>query len=257
MTANADPQCVTISGISNIGTGDWLSVETGVNNEFVQVTGTTATGACAAANQIQAVFIMNHTTPSTTFPFRVASYKLPYPTGILTGASTSSDHVLDFYGDINDDGVINYVVYSLQPTTTPSTTLSINGRDYTLYNLMRSTTPVTFTAGAVRNAASPVVRNVLYQDITTVNPTGPTGKTLFAYPSTILMGIVPNQTTVVGTVVITMCIAVNPQNMETNQVEWRIMSTQIRPLNLSAAVQVNQAGGYKFLPATPAGLPMQ
>lgn len=257
VTANADPQCVTVNSISNIGTGDWLSVDTGVNNEFVQVTGTTATGACAAANQVQAVFIMNHTAPSTTFPFRVASYKLPYPTGIMTGASTSSDHVLEFYGDINDDGVINYVVYSLQPTTTPSTTLSINGQNYTLYNLMRSITPVTFAAGATNSAASPVVRNVLYQDVTIANPTGPTGKPLFAYPSTILVGIVPNLTSVVGTVVITMCVAVNPQNIETNQVEWRIMSTQIRPLNLSAAVQVSQAGGYKFLPVTPAGLPMQ
>jgi hypothetical protein len=102
-----------------------------------------------------------------------------------------------------------------------------------------------------------VVRNVLYRDISTANPTGPTGKALFAYPSTILVGIVPNQTTVVGTVVITLCVAVNPQNIETNRVEWRIMSTQIRPLNLSAAVQVNQAGGYKFLPMTPVGLPMQ
>jgi Tfp pilus assembly protein PilW len=256
VTANADPQCVTINSISNIGTGDWLSVDTGVNNEFVQVTGTTATGACATANQIQAGFIMNHTTPSTTLPFRVASYKLPYPTGILTGTDTSSDHVLEFYGDINDDGVINYVVYSLQPTTTPSTTISINGQNYTLYSLMRSITPVTFAAGATNIAASPVVRNVLYRDISTANPTGPTGKPLFAYPSTILVGIVPNQTTVVGTVVITMCVAVNPQNIETNHIEWRIMSTQIRPLNLSAAVQVNQAGGYKFLPATPAGLPM-
>ena len=256
VTANADPQCVTINDISEIGTGDWLSVDSGVNNEFVQVTGTTATGACASANQIQAVFIMNHTSPSTTFPFRVASYKLPYPTGILTGAGTSSDHVLEFYGDINGDGVISYVVYSLQATT-PPVTVSINGQNYTLYDLMRSITPVTFGAGAKNSPPSPMVRNVIYQDITSVNPIGPTGKPLFAYPSTILVGIVPNQTTVVGTVAINLCIAVNPQNIETNQMEWRIMSTQIRPLNLSAAVQVNQAGGYKFLPLTPLGLPMQ
>jgi len=256
ITASAVPQCVTINSISNIGTGDWLSVDTGTNNEFVQVTGTTATGACASANQFQAVFIMNHISPSTTFPFRVASYKLPYPTGILTGAGTSGDHVLEFYGDINDDGVINYVVYSLQPTTTPATTLSINGQNYTLYNLMRSITPVTFSAGTKNNAPSPVVRNILYQATTAPNPTGPTGKPLFSFPNTILVGIVPNQNTVVGTVVITMCVAVNPTNIETNRLDWRIMSTQIRPLNLSAAVQVNQAGGYKFLPETPTGLPM-
>lgn len=256
VTADANPKCVTINGIASIGTGDWLSVDTGSNNEFVQVTGTTATGACASANQIQAVFIMNHVSPGTTFPFRVASYKLPYPTGILTGTGTSSDHVLEFYGDINDDGKINYVVYSLQPATTPATTVAINGQNYTLYNLMRSITPVTFSAGATKGAASPLVRNVLYQDLTTASPTGPTGKPLFSFPSTILVGIVPNQNTVVGTVIITLCVAVNPQNVETNRVDWRVMSTQIRPLNLSAAVEVNQAGGYKFLPQTPTGLPM-
>src|SRR5690348_10523932 len=195
VTPNADPQCVTISDISSIGTGDWLSVDTGVNNEFVQVTGTTATGACAGANQIQASFIMNHISPSTTFPFRVASYKLPYPTGILTGAGTSNDHILEFYGDINAGGTINYVVYSLQPTTTPATTVVINGQSYILYNLMRSISPVTFTAGATNKPASPIVRNVLYKDITAASPTGPTGKSLFAYPDTILVGIVPNQTT--------------------------------------------------------------
>jgi type II secretory pathway pseudopilin PulG len=256
VTAAADPKCVTINSISNIGTGDWLSVDTGANNEYVQVTGTTATGACASANQIKAVFIMNHVSPGTTFPFRVASYKLPYPTGILTGTGTSNDHMLEFYGDISDDRRISYVVYSLQPTTTPATTVPINGQNFTLYNLMRSITPVKYSAGTTKSPASPLVRNVLYQDITTANPTGPTGKPLFALPSTILMGIVPNQTTVVGTVVITLCVAVNPQNLETNRVEWRIMSTQIRPLNLSAAVQVNQAGGFKFLPKKPADLPM-
>jgi type II secretory pathway pseudopilin PulG len=256
VTPNADPQCVTINDISSIGTGDWLSVDTGVNNEFVQVTGTTATGACASAKQIQAVFIMNHTSPTTTFPFRVASYKLPYPTGILTGAGTSNDHVLEFFGDINGDGVISYVVYSLQPTTTPSTTIQIKGQNYTLYNLMRSITPVQFASGAHNIAASPIARNVIYQDISTANPLGATGKPLFAFPSTILVGIVPNQTTVVGTLVVTLCVAVNPQSIETNKIEWRIMSTQIRPLNLSAAVQVNQAGGYKFLPKQPVGLPM-
>ena len=123
---------------------------------------------------------------------------------------------------------------------------------------MRSVTPVTFSSGAVRNAASPLVRNVLYQDITnTTKPAGPTGQPIFSFPQTYLVGIVPNQVTVVGTVNLNLCVAVNPQSMETQQVEWFTMATRIRPLNLASAVQVAQAGGFRFLPSLPAGLPMQ
>jgi hypothetical protein len=70
------------------------------------------------------------------------------------------------------------------------------------------------------------------------------------------VGIVPNQVTVVGTVVITLSVMENPRNMETNRVSWFTMSTQVRPLNLSAAVNVSRAGGFTYLPRVPAGLPM-
>ncbi len=256
--ASADPQCVTLNDLSRINPGDWISVDRGINAELVQVTGTTNNGVCLQPNQIQGIFELNHVSPSSTFPIPVNSYKLSYPSGILVGTGMSDDHDLFLFGDVNDDGVINYVSYTLAPTTTPASHVTLQGNSYTLYNLMRSATPVTFVAGATRNPASPLVQNVLYQDITTTtNPLGPTGQPIFSFPQMYLVGIVPNQVTVVGTVNVNLCVAVNPQSLETPQLEWFTMATRIRPLNLASAVQVAQAGGFRFLPALPAGLPMQ
>lgn len=257
ITASADSQCITLSDLSRINPGDWLSIDAGINNEIIQVGGTTSTGACSQPKQVQGIFVMNHTSPASTFPLPVSSYKLPYPSGILTGTGRSNDHNLLLFGDINDDGAINYVVYSLAPTTNPPTRVTLNSQSYTLYNLTRSITPVAFVAGTTRSAASPLVQNVIYQDITTTtNPVGPTGQPIFSYPSTYQVGIVPDLVTVVGTVRVNICLAVNPKNLETGQVEWFTMATQIRPLNLAAAVTVSQAGGYRFLPALPPDLPM-
>ncbi len=69
------------------------------------------------------------------------------------------------------------------------------------------------------------------------------------------MGFVPNPITVVGTTVITISVAVNPQSLESGVVEWYTMATQIWPLNV-AGVAVNQTGGGKFMAPTPFSLPM-
>jgi prepilin-type N-terminal cleavage/methylation domain-containing protein len=260
ITANAAPQCLTLNDPSHVNVGDWLQVDTGTNNEIAQVLGVTgnpppnppyATVVCASAgaNQIYAVFEMNH--PTTPFP--VISYKMPYPTGILQETGTSSDQTLEFFGDINNDGVIRYVVYSLTPTTSPASTVTIDGATYTLYTLRRSITPVTFMAGAVNNASSPLVQNVLYD---ATNARGPTGQPIFGYPTTMLVGVVPSQITVVGTIVVTLSVAINPRSLESGRIEWYTMATQIRPLNLAAAVAINQAGGGRFMSKLPVGLPM-
>jgi prepilin-type N-terminal cleavage/methylation domain-containing protein len=249
VNANAAEQCVTLSDIAQIHPGDWLSVDVGGNNELVKVTGTSATGSCVGTNQVKGVFQVDH----SATPFPVISYKMPFPSGILQGTGTSGDHTLEFFGDINADGTIQYAVYSLTPTTSPATTVTVDGATYTLYTLTRSLTPVTFVSGATSGPASPLVQNVLY-NLTTGQ--GPTGQPIFAYPNVITVGIVPNQVTVVGTVVLTISVAENPKNIETNRVSWFTMSTQVRPLNLSAAVAVSRAGGFTYLPRQPAGLPM-
>jgi hypothetical protein len=132
---------------------------------------------------------------------------------------------------------------------------------YTLNNLYRSikTVPFTFIPTPVgytppaNNIASPMVEKVLFN---TTSLTGPTGLPIFGYPNPVVVGVVPNQVTVTGTIVVTLCVAVNPRSMETGIVQWYTMATQIRPLNLSASINVNNNGGGKYLPLIPASLPM-
>jgi hypothetical protein len=210
---------------------------------------------------------------STTMPFPVTSYKFPYPSGILrnrdvswgTTTVTISNHaILAFYGDINNDGNIYYVVYSLYnpgPGSPPQVTIPISGtpKTFNLYTLYRSLTPVPFNSAASNtNAkASPLVQNVIYQDLSSASPVGPTGQPIFKYPDTLSVAIRPSVITVIGTVVINLCVAVNPQSLESGGVvQWYTMSSQIRPMNLWAAVSVNVTGGSKYLPDTPVGLPM-
>jgi hypothetical protein len=242
-------------------------VDSGANEELVQVTGTTTNGACAGANQAQGVFQVNHTPSGSPSVIPFLSYKFPYPTGILIGTGLSDDHTLLFYGDMKLDtnGTISYVKYSLNPTSTPPTTMSIttggHAGTYTLYNLYRSVTTVGFPATATpgTNAtASVMIENVLY-NINTANPAlsmGPAGQPIFAYPQEYTIGVVPNQISVVGTVAITLSVAVNPRSLESGTIQWYTMATQIRPLNLSAAVAVSQAGGFEYMSKLPNDLPM-
>ena len=262
--ASASAQCVTFNDITQINPGDWLLVDTGVNNEIAQAIGITGNGCPAGTpNQVQVRFQMNHNLAGgSALPIPVASYKMPYPDGILQVAGSSTDALLEIFGDINSNGAINYVVYGLTPTI-PATSVCIPtvvpptvcaaSNNFTFYNLRRSITAVTFNTGASNNPSSPLVQNVLYN---TATGKGPTGQPLFGYPNLVVVGIVPNQITVVGTIVITLSIAVNPKSMEVNTVTWHTMATQIRPLNLIAALAANQAGASKYVGKLPPGLPM-
>lgn len=260
------PQCIALSDISSIFPGDWLSVDTGASYEQVQVVATSNGAlagftACSGTNQISAIFQQCHNDTSATdgcpatgtpVPYPIESAKAPYPSGILQGTGTSDDKTLMFFGDLNGTGSIDYVVYSLYAPA-GAQTVSISGTTYTLYTLYRSSTPVTFAAGATNNAASPMVQNVMYN---AASKQGPTGQPLFSYVST-TVGIVPNVQTVVGTVTINLCVAVNPSSLETKTVQYYDMATQIRPLNLVGALAVNGTqGGGKYLPPEPLGLPM-
>jgi len=279
ITAAPTGTCVTLNTISGIYPGDYLVVDTGASQETVQVQATTngalpGKTACATANQIKAVFQYCHGTStapcpaggsSTPIPF--ASYKFPNPSGILQGQTVSfsgsnitvsNDHVLAFFGDIENNQTPQYVVYSLyNPTSAAPISVTINGSTYYLYNLYRSATNLNFGAAINNNHASPLVENVLYKDITGVGPVGPTGLPIFGYPSNVNVAITPTVVTVVGTVVINLCVAVNPRALETGtQVQWYTMASQIRPVNMWAAVTITSSGGTKYLGQLPQGVPM-
>jgi prepilin-type N-terminal cleavage/methylation domain-containing protein len=288
ITLNGTPYwCLTLDNISGINPGDWVSVGTGSNNELLQVFATSTSNAVTTAPYacqpnppvapwIQVKPLYNH----TTTPYQISSYKMPYGSGLLylSDNSLSNDQRLEFFGDINQDSTqsIDYVIYSISPML-PATTVCIPSvaagtpcpaaNTYTLYNLYRSITPVPFPSlptpvayvptcpgTACNNQASPMVEKVLYN---ATNSRGPTGAPIFSYPSTITVGVIPNQITVVGTIVITLCVAVNPQAMESGQVTWSTLATQIRPLNLSAAININNSNGGLYLPPAPKSLPMR
>ena len=282
VTLNGTPYwCLTLDNIDGINPGDWVSVDSGPNNELLQIFATstsnavtTAVNACQPSSPvapwIQVKPLMNH----STTPYQVSSYKMPYGAGLLylSDNSLSSDQRLEFFGDINQDPnqSIDYVVYSISPMV-PATTVCIPAvapgtacpaaDTYTLYNLYRSITRVPFPSLPTvttyvppnNDIASPMVEKVLYN---ATNSVGPTGAPIFSYPSTITVGVIPNQITVVGTIVITLCVAVNPQAMETGQVTWSTLATQIRPLNLAAAINVNNNNGGLYLPPSPKSVPM-
>lgn len=299
--------------LKDLHPGDWVSVDTGAQQELLEVfatsdAATTPAPSCSpcascpvapAAPWILAKFEMCHnattgscSTSAANNPYIITSYKMPYASGIMvsfssagnlnrttsdcTGSATpnpcplSNDKQLMFYGDINQTGEIDYVVYSISPMV-PATTATINGSTYTLYNLYRSIQPVTFinlpnswsSAYSTTNAtASPMVEKVLYNTTNAALCTsgvagcGPTGLPVFAYPNHQQIGTAPNVYTALGTIVITLCVAVNPQAMETGQVQWYTMATQIRPLNLNAAINVNNSYGGLYISPTPLSLPM-
>lgn len=287
VTTNGCPQFIKLNDLNGISPGDWVSVDTGSQQELVEVFSTSSavtTPSCAPCTSCPATptapwmlakFEFNH----TTTPYNISSYKFPYGGGLLVAFDTSGNLIttpdctsslppcalsngqrLEFYGDINEDGNINYVVYSISPMA-PATTVSIGGTTYTLYNLYRSIAPAPFTSYPTpatytrpnNNVASPMAEKVLFN---ATAGTGPTGQPIFSFPNTITVGVVPNQITVVGTIVITLCVAVNPKSLESSQVQWYTMATQIRPLNLSAAINVNNSNGGLYLPPTPKSLPM-
>jgi len=280
VAASSTAQCVTLASIAGINPGDYMNIDKGAAFEQVKVQATSNAALsgqtkCSSANQISAIFLSCHNDtaggcPATglTGAFPVASYKFPYASGILQGQTVSyngsnitvsSDHIQAmYYGDTNNSGNLWYVVYSLyNPTSSGSlASVTINGSSYNLYTLFRSSTQVNYATGQTVTHAYPLVDNVVYESLSNASPVGPTGMPLFTY-TTVPVTVVPNTVSVVGTVGIDISVALNPASLEAaNVVQYYTMASQIRPLNLWAAVSANSSGGSTFLPPMPVGLPM-
>ena len=99
---NTSAQIVTLSSAANIFIGEQLTVDTGANQEVVQVT------SLPGANQVAGVFLQNHAAGAPAVAQGV------FPNGVLT---TSTGNSLQLFGDINADGTLTYVEYDCNPGT--------------------------------------------------------------------------------------------------------------------------------------------
>jgi len=104
VTKNTAAQTVTLTSTANIFVGEQLTVDTGANQEVVQVT------ALPGSNQIKGVFGQNHANGAA-----VAAYGV-FPQGILL-PTTTAGNTLELFGDINADGTLAYVRYDCSPGT--------------------------------------------------------------------------------------------------------------------------------------------
>jgi hypothetical protein len=124
------PAAVTLSGAvttANLGTAtpvavtsatgmfnnELLVIDTGDNEETV-----TATTIDAVANTITAVFTITHAIGA---PVRVSGAFASgiVPKGVTLVPNGSTDFILKLYGDINDDGKMEYVEYTCDSVTGP------------------------------------------------------------------------------------------------------------------------------------------
>jgi prepilin-type N-terminal cleavage/methylation domain-containing protein len=98
---------VVLSSAAGMFNGQQLVIDTGDNEETV-----TLTAVIAATNTITAVFTIAHANHA---PVRVAG---TFASGIVPKSATngSTDFLLKLYGDINDDGNMEYIEYSCDTT---------------------------------------------------------------------------------------------------------------------------------------------
>jgi len=123
-SASTSPQTVNVTSICGMFIGENLTVDTGSNQETVTVTqingvgsDPTATqcpaGSTVTAGTITAIFSNNHTTQYAPLQALGGFVAGVIPT-TATNGSTSS--VLKLFGDINADGNMVYVEYSVSPS---------------------------------------------------------------------------------------------------------------------------------------------
>ena len=101
---------VAVSNAAGMFNKEQLVIDTGDNEETV-----TATTVDAVANTITGVFTLAHANGA---PVRVAG---TFASGIVpkSAANGSGDFVLKLYGDINDDGKMEYIEYTCDSATGP------------------------------------------------------------------------------------------------------------------------------------------
>jgi prepilin-type N-terminal cleavage/methylation domain-containing protein len=153
-TVDGTVSSVTVTpSAAGMFTGERLVIDTGDNEETVALT-----AVIPATNTISGIFTIPHANHA---PVRVGG---TFASGIVPKslANGSGDFVLKLYGDINDDGNMEYIEYTCDsPTGPPATGGNLYRNAVTI--TAGATKPTTFTSSMV------ILSNIL------PNPTDPGG----------------------------------------------------------------------------------
>ncbi len=145
VTASLNPQTVTVSSTNGLNIGDWVYVDTGANEEFVQIV-----DIYRASGKIKAIFeeAHNNLAPVNLFAYPFPGIMIPdsqpEPNGQMFQGS------LSFFGDINGDGTLQYVEYVIEP----------DPLNAPLGRVTRSITPID-KAGNPKNPPQVLLRNLV------------------------------------------------------------------------------------------------
>ncbi len=136
---SAAEQSLTVASSAGINIGDYVYVDSGANQEFVEMTG-------IAAGSLTGVFRTQHLAAGV--PVRL--FALPYTQGVIPPANAGRDAaipvgVIRFFGDINGDGSLSYGEYSYQENNDGTAQIS------------RSMTPITQD---VINPPQPIISKI-------------------------------------------------------------------------------------------------
>jgi hypothetical protein len=132
---STNPVSVAVASTAGFGVGDYVEVDTGINQETVVLT-------AVGTETLRAVFRIGHNAGA---PVRL--FALPYTDGVIRPAGMAANSsvtgpTLRFFGDINGDSTLQFVEYAYNAANNEIT---------------RSITPIT---QANRNPAVIFVRNV-------------------------------------------------------------------------------------------------
>ncbi|MBI3658528.1 MAG: hypothetical protein HY232_19155 [Acidobacteria bacterium] len=134
ITGSATPQAISVTETDNLNVGDWVTIDPGgLPEETVKIT---ATGN----GTITGKFVKNHNTNAL-----VVLFAQPFTGGIVSSlgaGSSSTNNYLRFFGDINNDGTLDYVEYTYNSASK---------------EVLRSITPISADS---KSAATAIAENV-------------------------------------------------------------------------------------------------
>ncbi len=105
VTGSTSAQTATLASSANIFVGEELTVDTGANQETVQVTSLPGT------NEVKGIFTLSHASGAAVTAYGV------FPNGILAPTTGAGSNTLQIFGDINANQTLTYVEYDCNPGT--------------------------------------------------------------------------------------------------------------------------------------------